>query len=55
VAITRARNELYLTYPLIRVTAGSGGDFMQQPSRFLKEIPPALLDEWNLKSFNAYR
>ncbi len=54
VAITRARNELYLSYPLLRFTAGYGGDAMQQPSRFLRDIPPELLDEWNLKSFNAY-
>ena len=50
VAVTRARNELYLTYPLVRFTPGGyGGDPMQQPSRFLGEIPPDLLDEWNLR------
>jgi len=54
VAITRARNELYLTYPLIRMTQGYSGDALQQPSRFLREIPPNLLDEWNLKPFNPY-
>jgi DNA helicase-2/ATP-dependent DNA helicase PcrA len=55
VAITRARDELYLSYPLIRVTAGFSGDVMQQPSRFLKEIPAELVEEWNLKPFSAYR
>jgi len=54
VAITRARNELYLSYPLIRVVQGYAGDAMQQPSRFLKEIPDDLVDEWNLKPFNPY-
>lgn len=54
VAITRARNELYLSWPLIRATAGYGGDLMQQRSRFLIEIPAELLDEWNLKPFNPY-
>ncbi len=54
VSITRARNELYLTYPLLRITAGQGGDMLQQPSRFLKEIPPDLLDEWDLKPFSPY-
>jgi DNA helicase-2/ATP-dependent DNA helicase PcrA len=50
VAITRARNELYLCYPLIRASFGnSGGDGMQQPSRFLAEIPGDLLNQWNLK------
>ena len=48
VAITRARNDLYLVYPLMRATQGYGGDFMQSPSRFLAEIPPSLLDEWRL-------
>ena len=54
VAITRARNELYLSYPLIRIVHGYAGDAMQQPSRFLREFPPELVDEWNLKPFNPY-
>jgi DNA helicase-2/ATP-dependent DNA helicase PcrA len=51
VAITRARNELYLSYPLIRTMAGKGSDFMQHPSRFLEEIPRDLLDTWELRPF----
>ncbi|MGD0614635.1 MAG: ATP-dependent helicase [Verrucomicrobiota bacterium] len=51
VAITRARNELYLSYPVVRATPGAGGDVMQEPSRFLREIPGDLLEEWNLRSF----
>ncbi len=51
VAITRARDELYLSYPLIRATQGYGGDAMQLPSRFLKEIPPELIDEWSLRTY----
>jgi DNA helicase-2/ATP-dependent DNA helicase PcrA len=51
VAITRARNELYLSYPLIRATPGGSGDMMQQPSRFLSEIPKELIDEWNLRRY----
>jgi DNA helicase-2/ATP-dependent DNA helicase PcrA len=54
VAITRARNELYLSYPLIRAVQGYAGDAIQQPSRFLNEIPEDLVDEWNLKPFNPY-
>lgn len=50
VAITRARTELYLTFPLLRALAGSG-EVMQQPSRFLHEIPPGLVEEWNLRSY----
>ena len=50
VAVTRAKNELYLTYPLIRTAGGTyGGEAMQQPSRFLGELPRELLEEWNLQ------
>jgi DNA helicase-2/ATP-dependent DNA helicase PcrA len=50
VAITRAKNELYITYPLIRAGYGNTGmDSMQMPSRFLSEIPKNLLNEWNLR------
>ena len=54
VGITRAKNELYLSYPLIRATRGRDGDVMQLPSRFLKEIPGELVNEWQLRSFYAY-
>ncbi|HEY1661342.1 MAG TPA: UvrD-helicase domain-containing protein [Verrucomicrobiae bacterium] len=51
VAITRAKNELYLSYPLIRGGFGqTGADAMQRPSRFLDEIPADLLNRWNLKT-----
>jgi len=50
VAITRARNELYLSYPLLRPLRGGAGDLLQKPSRFLNEIPPELLDTWNLQT-----
>ncbi len=48
VAITRARDELYLTYPLMRLNAGYG-DMFQRPSRFLKEIPTELLEDWQVR------
>ena len=51
VAITRARNELYLSYPLIRAGYGAGGDLIQHPSRFLHEIPKDLVEEWNLRPY----
>ena len=55
VAITRARNELYLSYPIIRIAQShSGGDSLQQPSRFLHDIPKELVEEWNLRPFNPY-
>ena len=50
VSITRAKNELYLSYPLIRGGFGNtGSDAFQSPSRFLSEIPKGLLNEWNLR------
>jgi len=48
VAITRARNELYLSYPLVRAGYGGSGDMRQRPSRFLHEIPADLVEEWEL-------
>ena len=54
VAITRAKNELYLSYPLVRFSPGRSGDSLQRPSRFLDEIPTELRDEWSLRSFSPY-
>ena len=48
VAITRARDELYLTYPHMRLNAGYN-DMFQRPSRFLKEIPTQLLEDWQVR------
>jgi len=48
VAITRARDELYLSYPHMRLNAGFG-DIFQRPSRFLKEIPDELLEDWEVQ------
>src|SRR5947208_12939556 len=48
VAITRAKDELYLTYPHMRLSGGYG-DVFQRPSRFLKEIPNALVEDWQVQ------
>jgi DNA helicase-2/ATP-dependent DNA helicase PcrA len=48
VAITRARDELYLTYPQMRLSGGFG-DIFQRPSRFLKEIPTQLIEDWQIR------
>ena len=48
VAITRARDELYLTHPHTRFNAGYSESF-QRPSRFLKEIPSELLEDWHVR------
>jgi DNA helicase-2/ATP-dependent DNA helicase PcrA len=47
VAITRARDELYLTFPHMRLSGGFG-DIFQRPSRFLKEIPNELIEDWQI-------
>lgn len=49
VAVTRAKDELYLTYPQIRL-GGGYGDMMQRPSRFLLEVPDGLMEDWNVGS-----
>jgi DNA helicase-2/ATP-dependent DNA helicase PcrA len=48
VSITRARDELYLTYPHMRLNAGYG-EIFQRPSRFLKEIPTNLVEDWQVR------
>ena len=48
VAITRARDELYLTFPHMRLSGGYG-DVFQRPSRFLKEIPSTLVEDWQVR------
>lgn len=51
VTLTRARDELYLTYPLIHFQARDG-NFMQRASQFLEELPAELMEEWNVRSFS---
>ena len=51
VAVTRARNELYLSYPLVRAGYGTSGETLQRRSRFLDEIPKSLLEEVNLRRY----
>jgi ATP-dependent DNA helicase UvrD/PcrA len=48
VSITRARDELYLTFPHMRLSGGYG-DVFQRPSRFLKEIPNKLVEDWQVQ------
>jgi len=47
VAATRAKKELYITYP-INVYEKVLGTVLSRPSRFLTEIPRALFDAWSL-------
>ena len=47
VAITRAKDELYLSYPLINPKSYSG-DVIQRPSRFLDDFPKEMVEEWQV-------
>ncbi|PTX93128.1 DNA helicase UvrD [Spartobacteria bacterium LR76] len=49
VGVTRCCDELYLTYPDLRLNAGYG-EALQRPSRFLTEIPEALVEGWEVSS-----
>jgi len=48
VGMTRARDELYISYPIIR-PGGYGASVLQQPSRFLQELPEELYEGWKLE------
>jgi DNA helicase-2/ATP-dependent DNA helicase PcrA len=48
VALTRAQDELYLTYPLM-ITDYNRQTVLQKPSRFIMEVPPSLYEIWSLE------
>jgi DNA helicase II / ATP-dependent DNA helicase PcrA len=48
VSLTRAKDELYITYPLI-MTDYNRQTVLQKPSRFITECPPAMFEIWNLE------
>ena len=48
VALTRARDELYVCYPMIE-TDRSRQTVLHRPSRFVTETPRALYEIWNLE------
>ncbi len=45
VAITRAKDELYLTYPMMNPKSYTG-DIITRPSRFLEDFPKDMAEEW---------
>jgi len=53
VAVTRARNELYLSYPTIASRPGPGG-LMLSPSRFLMELSPGLYQQLKVRRVNPW-
>lgn len=54
VAVTRAKDELYLTYPMMRASAGNQ-DWWQKPSRFLSELPRELTNQWKIVSQSPWQ
>lgn len=52
VALTRARDELYVCYPLIE-TDRARQTVLQRPSRFVTEVPRALFEIWNVDEEDA--
>ena len=49
VAITRARQELYLVFPVMARDRG-GMDVLMEPSRFVRELPGGLYEKWVIGS-----
>ncbi len=49
VALTRARDQLYITYPLMVTDYSSRQTVLQSPSRFVTEVPPDLYEIWSLE------
>jgi DNA helicase II / ATP-dependent DNA helicase PcrA len=47
VALTRAKDDLYLTYPMMNPKSYSG-DVICRPSRFLEDFPADLVEEWQV-------
>ena len=47
VALTRSKDELYLTYPQINPKSYSG-DIITRPSRFLEDCPEEMLETWDV-------
>lgn len=49
VALTRAKDELYLTYPMLNPKSYTG-DVLCRPSRFLNDFPKEMVEEWSVGS-----
>jgi hypothetical protein len=47
VAVTRAKDELYLLYPIIY--SGYDGEVIMRPSRFVEDLPPETYEKWEVE------
>lgn len=53
VAVTRAKDELYLTYPMTNPKSYTGEVFCR-PSRFLEDFPAEMVEEWEIGVADAW-
>ncbi|HUF02933.1 MAG TPA: ATP-dependent helicase [Aridibacter sp.] len=53
VALTRAKDELYITYPLM-IFDYNRQTVVQKPSRFVLEVPPAMYEIWDLEEDTSH-
>ena len=53
VALTRAKDELYLTFPMMNPKSYSG-DIICRPSQFLEDFPAELVEEWQVGSSDPW-
>jgi DNA helicase-2/ATP-dependent DNA helicase PcrA len=53
VALTRAKDDLYLTYPMMNPKSYSG-DVICRPSRFLEDFPAEMVEEWQVGNGDAW-
>jgi DNA helicase-2/ATP-dependent DNA helicase PcrA len=49
VAVTRAKQELYLVFPVMARDRG-GMDILMEPSRFVRELPVEVYEKWVIES-----
>ena len=47
VAVTRAEEQLFITYPILQYRRHHG-EFLSKPSRFIDDVPQRLLEPWSL-------
>ena len=49
VAVTRAKQELYLVFPVM-ARDRAGMDILMEPSRFVRELPGEVYEKWVIDS-----
>ena len=54
VALTRAKDDLYLSYPMMNPKSYTG-DIITRPSRFLEDFPAGMVEEWVVGNDRGWR